>query len=131
MPYRLPHLQNQHAFHRMIPPINQGNALRGGIRPDVAPSMAPRSYTMPPASYLSSAYPAVPGVQYPMAYPGGLIGQRPISGSPGNRPPAVVNSNSTTSPGVSSNSNSGSQLEGLFSVSFASCCHVWFFEGLN
>ncbi|XP_065861257.1 RNA-binding protein BRN1 [Euphorbia lathyris] len=112
MPYRLPPLQNQPGFHGIIPPINQGNALRGGIRPDLSPAMAPRNYTMPPASYMGSAYPAVPGVQYPMAYPGGMMSHRPLSGSPGVLPSPVANSNSATSPGVSSNSNSGGQLEG-------------------
>ncbi|KDP21546.1 hypothetical protein JCGZ_22017 [Jatropha curcas] len=109
VPYRLPPLQNQPAFHSMIPPVNQGNALRGGIRPDLAPGMGPRNYAMPPASYVGS-YPAVPGVQYPMAYPGGMISHQPLSGSPGTAPPVVASSNSATSSGVSS--SSGGQLEG-------------------
>ncbi|KAH8489254.1 hypothetical protein H0E87_024769 [Populus deltoides] len=29
MPYRLPPMQNQPAFHSMVPPVNQGNVLRG------------------------------------------------------------------------------------------------------
>ncbi|KAF2298594.1 hypothetical protein GH714_024268 [Hevea brasiliensis] len=87
MPYRLPPLQNQPAFHSMIPPVNQGNALRGGIRPDLGP-----------------------GIQYPMAYPGGMISHQPLSGSPSTVPAAIASSNSATFSGVSS--NSGSQLEG-------------------
>ncbi|KAJ9187717.1 hypothetical protein P3X46_003141 [Hevea brasiliensis] len=110
MPYRLPPLQNQPAFHSMISPVNQGNALRGGIRPDLGPGMTPRNYAMPPASYVGSAYPAVPGIQYPMAYPGGMMSHQPLSGSPSTVPAAIASSNSATFSGVSS--NSGSQLEG-------------------
>ncbi|KAJ4833622.1 condensin subunit [Turnera subulata] len=108
MPYRLPPMQNQPAFHGIVPPVNQGNALRGGIRPD--PSVAPRNYAVPPASYVGSAYPAVPGLQYPMAYPGAMMSHRPLSGSPGSLSPGVTSSNSAMSPGVST--SSGGQVEG-------------------
>ncbi|CAI0447789.1 unnamed protein product [Linum tenue] len=112
MPYRLPPMQNQPGFHGMIPPINQGNALRGGIRPNLSPNMAPRNYGVPPASYVGSAYhPAVPGVQYPMTYPGGMMGHRPIGGSPSSASHQV---SSSSSPGSSSGvtTSSGSQVEG-------------------
>ncbi|XP_057965890.1 RNA-binding protein BRN1 [Malania oleifera] len=109
MQYRLPPMQNQPAFHNMVPTINQGNALRG-MAPDISPGMAPRSYAISSGSYMGSAYPAVPGLQYPMAYPGGMMSHRPLSGSPGSVPPAVTNSNSGTSSGASS--SSGSQAEG-------------------
>ncbi|XP_015575686.1 RNA-binding protein BRN1 isoform X2 [Ricinus communis] len=102
--------QSQPAFHSIIPPVNQGNALRGGVRPDLGPSMGPRNYALPPASYVGSAYPAVPGIQYPMAYPGGMMSPRPLSSSPGAVSPTVGSSNSATSSGVSS--SSGGQLEG-------------------
>uniref|UniRef100_A0A2C9WQF5 RRM domain-containing protein n=1 Tax=Manihot esculenta TaxID=3983 RepID=A0A2C9WQF5_MANES len=110
MPYRLPPLQNQPAFHSMLPPVNQGNALHGGIRPELAPAMGPRNYAMPPASYVGSAYPAMPGVQYPMAYPGGMPSHQPLSGSPSTVPAAVTSSNSAMSSSVSS--SSGGQIEG-------------------
>ena len=94
----------------MIPTVNQGNALRG-ITPDLGPGMASRNYAIPPASYVGS-YPGVPGLQHPMAYPGGMMSHRPMSGSPGSVPPAVVNSNSATSSGMGK--SSGGQVEGCY-----------------
>lgn len=125
MPYRLPPLQNQPAFHSMLPPVNQGNALHGGIRPELAPAMGPRNYAMPPASYVGSAYPAMPGMQYPMAYPGGMPSHQPLSGSPSTVPAAVTSSNSAMSSSVSS--SSGGQIEGLIYISGSSFFHfVWY-----
>ena len=109
MQYRLSPMQNQPGFHNMIPQINQGNALRG-ISPDLPPNMAPRSYGMHPANFVGSTYPAIPGIQHPMAYHGGMMSHRPLSGSPGSMPPAVMNSNAATSPGTSK--GSGAQFEG-------------------
>ncbi|XP_021743892.1 RNA-binding protein BRN1-like [Chenopodium quinoa] len=100
MPYRLPPMQNQ--FHNMVPLVNQGNALRG-VRPDLSPGVAPRSY-------VGSGYPAVPNLQYPVAYPGGMVNHRPVNNSPGSMPSSVANSPSGTSPGAGS--SSGSQVEG-------------------
>lgn len=100
MPYRLPPMQNQ--FHNMVPPVNQGNGLRG-VRPDLSPGVAPRSY-------VGSGYPAVPNLQYPVTYPGGMMNHRPVSSSPGSMPSSVANSPSGTSPGAGS--SSGSQVEG-------------------
>ncbi|KAI5316077.1 hypothetical protein PRUPE_8G251600 [Prunus persica] len=105
MQYRLPGLPNQPGFHNMIRPVNQGNALHG-IRPR---NIAPRNFAMPPASYVGSAYPAVPGLQHPMMYPGGMMSHRPLS-SPGSLSPTVVNSNPATSSGTSR--SSGGQVEG-------------------
>ncbi|XP_042517662.1 RNA-binding protein BRN1 isoform X2 [Macadamia integrifolia] len=101
--------QNQPGFHNMVPPVNQGNALR--VTPDLGSGMAPRSFaTMPSASYIGSAYPAMPGLQYPMAYPGGMMNHRPLSSSHGSMPPSISNSNSATSSSVGT--NSGAQVEG-------------------
>ncbi|KAJ7977486.1 putative RNA binding protein [Quillaja saponaria] len=105
LPYRLPPMQNQPDFHNMIPPMNQGNALR----PDLVPNMNPRNYHVPPASYIGS-YPSVPGLQHQIAYPGGMVSPRPLSVSPSSVPPAGVNSHSSTSPGTSR--SLGSQVEG-------------------
>ncbi|XP_015891606.3 RNA-binding protein BRN1 isoform X1 [Ziziphus jujuba] len=105
MQYPLSPMQNQPGFHNMIPTVNQGNALRG-----ITPDLAPRSYAMPPASYVGSAYPAVPGLQHPMAYAGGIMSHRPLSGSPGSVQHAVVSSNSSTSSGTSK--STGGQIEG-------------------
>ncbi|PON57206.1 Paraneoplastic encephalomyelitis antigen [Trema orientale] len=108
MQYRLSPMQNQ-GFHNMIPQVNQGNALRG-ISPDLTPNLGPRNFGMPPANYVGSAYPTMPGLQHPMAYPGGMMSHRPLSSSPGSVQPSVVSSNSASSPGTSK--NSGGQVEG-------------------
>ncbi|GFZ13693.1 RNA-binding protein-defense related 1 [Actinidia rufa] len=84
MQYRLPPMQNQPAFHNVIPPVNQGNALRGVI-PDLSPTMTTRNYPLPSASYVGSAYQAVPGLQYPMTFPGDVSGNSggQVEGPPG------------------------------------------------
>ncbi|XP_019440839.1 PREDICTED: RNA-binding protein BRN1-like isoform X1 [Lupinus angustifolius] len=102
MPYRFPPVQNQPGFHNMIPHTNQ--------RPDLGPNMNPRNYPLHPASYVGS-YPAVPGVQHPMAYPGGMSSPRPMNSSPGFISPAGGNSNSFTSSGTGKHSGGG-QVEG-------------------
>ncbi|KAK6120102.1 hypothetical protein DH2020_046138 [Rehmannia glutinosa] len=96
MPYRLPPLQNQHAFTNLIPPLNQGSAVRG-VTPDLSSGMAPRSYAVPPANYVGSAYPAVPGIQYPMTY-------RQLGSSSGSLSPSTANSQSAASSSVSTSS---------------------------
>ncbi|KAL5135631.1 RNA-binding protein BRN1 [Glycine soja] len=105
MPYRMPPMQSQHGYHNMMPHMNQGNALR----PDLGPNMNPRNYHVPPASYVGS-YPAVPGLQHPMAYPTGMISPRPMNTSPGSVSPASGNNNHAASSGASK--NSGGQAEG-------------------
>lgn len=107
MPYHLPQTQNQPAFHNMIPPVNQGNALRG-ITPNLPPNMGHRNFAISSTSYVGSAFPTVAGVRFPMTYPRGMISHRPLSGSPGSLSPGV--SNSVTSLGVRSSSRS--QAEG-------------------
>ncbi|XP_075483369.1 RNA-binding protein BRN1-like isoform X1 [Primulina tabacum] len=102
MQYRLPPLQNQHAFHNLIPPLNQGNVTRG-VTPDPSSGMTPRNY-MPPASYVGSTYPAIPGVQYSMAYPGGIMGSRPLGGPTGPLSPTTTNHQSAASSSVNTSS---------------------------
>lgn len=109
MQYRMPPMQSQAAFHNMIPQVNQGSAMRA-IAPDLARAVAPRNYAVPSASYMGSAYPALPGLQYPMAYHGGIMSHQPLSGSPGSRPPAMMTSNSPTNSGAGA--SSGGQVEG-------------------
>ncbi|CAO2824473.1 unnamed protein product [Amaranthus hypochondriacus] len=100
MPYRLPPMQNQ--YPNMVSPVNQGNGLRG-VRPDLSPGAAPRNY-------VGSGYPAVPNLQYPVPYPGGMMNHRPVNSSPGSMQPSVANSPSGNSPGASP--SSVSQVEG-------------------
>ncbi|KAL0371384.1 UNVERIFIED_CONTAM: RNA-binding protein BRN1 [Sesamum angustifolium] len=107
MHYRLPPLQNQHAFHNLVPSLNQGNTVRG-TTPDLSSGMTPRNYA--PASYVGSAYPTVPGVQYPVTYPGGMMSNRPLGGSSGSLSPSTANSQSAASSSVST--SSGGQIEG-------------------
>lgn len=92
-----------------MPSMNQGNALRG-VAPELTPGMGPRNYAVSPGSFMGSTYPAVHGVQYPIAYPGGIMTNRPLSGSPGSAISATANSPSAASSSVST--SSGSQVEG-------------------
>ncbi|XP_051118876.1 RNA-binding protein BRN1-like isoform X2 [Andrographis paniculata] len=111
MHYRLTPLQNQHSFHNLIPPLNhQGNAMRG-VTPDLSSAVNPRHYAVSPSSYVGSAYPSVPGVQYPVQYPGGIISNRPQAGSPGSLSPSTANAQSAASSSVSTPSHGG-QIEG-------------------
>lgn len=103
----------------MVPPVNQGNALRG-ITPDIAPNMTPRNFGVVQSSYMGSAYPTVPGIQYPMAYPGGLMSHRPLGGSHSLAQLAIANSNPATS--LSASTSSGVQIEGRRNAS-----HVYAF----
>lgn len=105
MQYHLPPMQNQSGFPNMIPQLNQGNAMRG-IPPDLGPGMATRNYAMPPASY--SAYPGVPALQHPMAYPGGMMSPGVVSSSPGPGPFTGGKNSPTSSMGK----GSGGQIEG-------------------
>ncbi|KAF9688059.1 hypothetical protein SADUNF_Sadunf02G0157600 [Salix dunnii] len=82
--------------------------LRGGIRPDLSLNISPRNYA--PGSYMGSAYHAMPGLQYPIAYPGAIMSHRPLSSSPGTLSPTVPSCNSATSSGTSG--SSGGQVEG-------------------
>ncbi|ERN16847.1 RNA-binding protein BRN1 isoform X4 [Amborella trichopoda] len=109
MQYPLPSLQNQPGLHNMVPPVNQGTALRN-MAPDLASGMAPRNFgTMQTAGYLGSGYPGVPGLQYPMAYPGGMMSPRPLAATPGSNPASIPKTNSTSS---NVSTSSGSQVEG-------------------
>lgn len=112
MPNRLPPLQNQSAFHNMLSSVNQGSALRGST-PEFSPRMAPRNFPMPRTGYLGSAYPAVTGVQYPLAYPGGILSNRPLSGPQGPLPPAANNHPTASSSVPSVATSSGGQQQGF------------------
>lgn len=111
MPHRLPPLQNQNAFHNMLSSVSRGSAVRGST-PEFSPRMAPRNYSMPRAGYLGSAYPAVTGVQYPLAYSGGIMSNRPLGGPQRPIAPAANNHLAASSSIPSVATNSGSQLEG-------------------
>lgn len=89
--------------------MNQGNALRGAT-PDISSGMPPRNYAVSPSSYVGSAYPAIPGVQYPVTYPGGIVSNRPLGGSSGPLSPSTANGQSAASSSVSP--SSGGQIEG-------------------
>ncbi|KAF6176594.1 hypothetical protein GIB67_034456 [Kingdonia uniflora] len=107
MQYPLPQLQNQQGFHNLIPLVNRGNALRG-IRPDLVSGLTPRSFaTMSSPRYIGSP---IPGLQYPIAYPGGIMSPRPTVNSHGSVSPSIVNSNPTTS--STNSTSSGVQVEG-------------------
>eukprot|EP00268_Persea_americana_P044445 TRINITY_DN4493_c0_g1_i11.p1 TRINITY_DN4493_c0_g1~~TRINITY_DN4493_c0_g1_i11.p1 ORF type:complete len:463 (-),score=90.15 TRINITY_DN4493_c0_g1_i11:1392-2699(-) len=102
MQYPLPSMQNQPGFHNIVSPVNRG------ITPDIGSSMAPRNFGAVQSRYMGSAYPSVPGLQYPMAYPGGLMSHRPLGGSHGLAQLAIANSN----PAKSMSASASSQIEG-------------------
>ncbi|GAB2220268.1 hypothetical protein Droror1_Dr00007912 [Drosera rotundifolia] len=108
VPYRVPHVQNQPAFHNMVPSLNQSPALRG-VRPDLVSGAAPRSFGSPSSTYVGSAYPAIPNLQYPISYPG-VLSPMPLTSSPGSVQSPVANSSSGTS--SDANSSSKPQVEG-------------------
>ncbi|KAI3526812.1 hypothetical protein L1887_06075 [Cichorium endivia] len=81
MQYRLSPGQSQPSFP---------HANRGGT---------PRNYAVSPAGYLGSGYPPA---QYPVAYPQGMMSNRPLSGPPSPVPPTTATSSSV----------SGDQVEG-------------------
>ncbi|KAK9084093.1 hypothetical protein Scep_030564 [Stephania cephalantha] len=108
MQYPVPPMQNQPGFHNMIPAINR--RLRG-LTPDLASGIAPRNFaTVPPGNYVGSAYHAVSGLQYPMAYPSGIMSHGHINTSQGSVSPVASNNNSAASSSIST--GSGGQAEG-------------------
>ncbi|XP_068660661.1 RNA-binding protein BRN1-like isoform X1 [Aristolochia californica] len=110
--YPLPSMQNQHGYHGVVPAVNQGNAhALHGITPDLGRGMVPRNFTtMQSAGYMGSTYPTLPNLQYPLSYPGGMVGHRPLAGSHSPAQSAILSSSAATSPAVSI--SSGGQIEG-------------------
>ncbi|KAJ6800435.1 RNA-binding protein BRN1-like [Iris pallida] len=99
--YPLASMQNQASFQNMIASASQGNSLRG-INPELSPGATARNFaTMQSTGYVGSAYPSVAGLQYPLAYHGGLMSHRPLGNSHGLVQPANTNNNSAGSPGIS------------------------------
>ncbi|XP_072985209.1 RNA-binding protein BRN1 isoform X1 [Typha latifolia] len=111
MQYPLVSMQNQATFQNMVPHINQGNTLRGAS-PEFSAGTAPRTYpAMQSAGYIRSPYPAIPGLQYPVSYPGGMVNSRPLEGnSHVSVKPVNMNTNPATS--ASTNTSSTGQIEG-------------------
>ncbi|KAL6499489.1 condensin subunit [Orobanche gracilis] len=102
MQYRLPPLQNQHAFpNLMISPFNQGSSGRG-ITPDLPSGIAPRNF-----AGFSRPFPALRRVHYPMAYPEGI---RQLGASSGSLSPSTARSQHAASSSVSMTSRG--QIEG-------------------
>ncbi|XP_074567916.1 RNA-binding protein BRN1-like isoform X2 [Curcuma longa] len=107
MQYPLTPMQNQAAFHNMIPPVNQGDSLQG-FSSDISPNIAPRNFnTTQSGSFIGSPYPSLPGLQYPMSYPTNnrQLGNSHVSGQP-----VIMKTNPATSPSPST--TSGGQIEG-------------------
>ncbi|WVZ98287.1 hypothetical protein U9M48_043749 [Paspalum notatum var. saurae] len=106
MQYSLSPMQNQAAFQNMVQPVNQGDSVRGA-NSELSPNSVPRSFN---SAQLGSPYLPVPGLQYPGAYPGGAINNRPFSNS--HNPIKVQNSNANSPTSSSPSSNPGPQIEG-------------------
>ncbi|CAF2035006.1 hypothetical protein HID58_031647 [Brassica napus] len=80
----------------MLPPIqNQGNhnALQRASPDSLPPRLARRNFP-----YMSSGYPPVRGLPYPMSYPRGLMSPRLLSNSPGSISPGVAHSSGSATP---------------------------------
>ncbi|XP_020108843.1 RNA-binding protein BRN1-like isoform X2 [Ananas comosus] len=109
MQYPLASMQNQAAYHNMVPPVNQGNSLRG-LSPELSPGTLPRTYaSIQSAGYTGSPYPAMPG-QYPVSYPGGFINNRSLGDSHSSDKTVSMNANSASA--SSASTSSGGQIEG-------------------
>ncbi|XP_020108844.1 RNA-binding protein BRN1-like isoform X3 [Ananas comosus] len=85
MQYPLASMQNQAAYHNMVPPVNQGNSLRG-LSPELSPG------------------------QYPVSYPGGFINNRSLGDSHSSDKTVSMNANSASA--SSASTSSGGQIEG-------------------
>lgn len=101
MPYRIPPVQNQPSFQNMVPSTDQGGSAVpvAATTSDLSPRPT-QNYAIPPANYLRSPY-SMPGVQYPMTYPGGVLSSRPFG-----------NSIRATTPSAASSSIKPGQIEG-------------------
>eukprot|EP01018_Ginkgo_biloba_P017437 Gb_06455 [translate_table: standard] len=109
MQYPLPALSNQPGLHSMVAAVNPGSTLPGAT-PDLVTGMAPTNFAaMQSAGYMSSAYPAVSGVQYPMAYQGAMMGHGTLPVGHGSIGPALVNMNPASG---NVKTSSGAQVEG-------------------
>jgi hypothetical protein len=102
-------MQNQAAFQNMVQPVNQGNSMRGA-NSELSPNSVPRSFN---SASLGSPYSPLPSMQYPGAYPGGPINNRPFGNS--HNSVRVANSNAHSPTSSSASSNPGPQREGLSS----------------
>ncbi|CAN6969826.1 hypothetical protein IGI04_033062 [Brassica rapa subsp. trilocularis] len=80
----------------MLPPIqNQGNhnALQRASPDSIPPRLARRNFP-----YMSSGYPPVRGLPYPLAYPRGIMSPRLLSNSPGSISPGIAHSSGSATP---------------------------------
>lgn len=117
-------MQNQAAFQNMVQPVSQGSSIRGA-NSELSPNSVPRSFN---STQLGSPYSPLPGMQYPAAYPGGAINNRPFANSHNSIKVQNSNANSPTSSGASS--NPGPQIEGLLSYKLMRLL-ILFLEVLN
>ncbi|KAL6845035.1 hypothetical protein ACP4OV_025208 [Aristida adscensionis] len=98
-------MQNQAAFQNMVQP--QGSSTMRGANSELSPNSGPRTFN---SMQLGSPYSPVTGMQYPGAYPGGAINNRPFVNSHNSIKVPNSNANSPTSSNTSS--NPGPQIEG-------------------
>ncbi|KAG0501123.1 hypothetical protein HPP92_001195 [Vanilla planifolia] len=110
MQYPLASMQNQTGYHNVISPVNQGNTLHG-VSPDLSTETPPTNFsTIQSGGYAGSGYPAVPGLHYPIAYPGSLMNTMPLRSS--HNPVQAVNGNISIASSSSTGAVSGGQIEG-------------------
>ncbi|MQL84352.1 hypothetical protein Taro_016856, partial [Colocasia esculenta] len=110
VPYTLASTQNQQGFSSLVSPAHQRNVMRG-VNPAVPPAVAPRNFaSIQSSGYVGTGYPTIPGLQYPMAYPGGLMNHGPLGHSHASVQPISPGSNSAAFSGIGA--SPGGQIEG-------------------
>lgn len=94
----------------MASPGNQRSSIHG-VNAAIPPGIAPRHYaTMQSAAYMGPSYPAIPGLQYPMAYNGSLMNHGPLAHSHSALQPTMLSADSAAFPGIKS--SYGENIEG-------------------
>ncbi|CAA7406007.1 unnamed protein product [Spirodela intermedia] len=109
MQYPLTSIQNQPGYTSMVSAVTQGNTIRG-VNSAAPLGASPRNFpTVQSAAYVGSPYHGVPGLQYPMTYPG-MMNHQPLVHPHSPMQPTVLSNDSGVHSSVSG--STGVQIEG-------------------
>eukprot|EP00252_Welwitschia_mirabilis_P008586 TRINITY_DN2053_c0_g1_i4.p1 TRINITY_DN2053_c0_g1~~TRINITY_DN2053_c0_g1_i4.p1 ORF type:complete len:413 (+),score=86.86 TRINITY_DN2053_c0_g1_i4:257-1495(+) len=109
MQYPLAPLPSQPGLHGMVPAVNPPSTLAGSS-PDLVQGMTPNYGAVPSGGFMNSAYPAVSGIQYPMAYQSPMMGH---SALPVGHSALALNQMSMGNSAINNvKTSSGAQVEG-------------------
>lgn len=109
MQYPLTSIQSQPGYTSMVSTVNQGNGMRG-VTSAVPPGASPRNFpAVQSGGYVGSPYHGVPGLQYPVTYPG-MMNHQPLVHPHSPIQPTVLSNDSAVHSSVSG--SNGSQIEG-------------------